>query len=78
MLDALRAAGFADYSLFLAPDGLLVGVVTTEDLDAALARMAATEANARWQASMASFFALPPGDRPDTGFVRLREVFHLD
>ena len=40
--------------------------------------MAATEVNARWQAEMAEFFE-ELGDRaPDTGFVRLEEVFHLE
>jgi hypothetical protein len=34
------------------------------------------EVNARWQAEMVGFFELPPGDRPDTGFDRLREIFH--
>ena len=36
------------------------------------------DVNARWQAEMAEFFELPAGDRPDTGFARLDEVFHLD
>jgi hypothetical protein len=32
----------------------------------------------RWQADMASFFELPEGARPDTGFLRLAEIFHID
>ena len=31
MLDALRAAGWANYSLFLTDDGLLVGYLETDD-----------------------------------------------
>jgi len=77
MLDALRAAGWGNYSLFLAADGLLVGYVEVEDFAAALAAMEATDVNARWQAEMAEFFALPSGERPDTGLQRLEEVFHL-
>lgn len=77
MLDALRDAGWTNYSLFLAPDGLLVGYVECEDFAASLAAMDATEANARWQAEMAPFFALPVDARPDTGLQRLSEVFHL-
>ena len=35
------------------------------------------EVNARWQSDMAPFFELPQDGRPDTGFERLDEVFHL-
>ncbi len=78
MLAALRDTGWRDYSLFLRDDGLLVGYFLTDDLDAALAGMEATEVNARWQAEMAPFFADLPGGRPDRGFVVLDEVFNLD
>ncbi|WP_239126513.1 L-rhamnose mutarotase [Asanoa siamensis] len=77
MLAALRTAGWHDYSLFLRDDGLLVGYFLTEDLDASLDAMEATEVNARWQAEMAPFFADLPGGRPDRGFLVLEEVFHL-
>ena len=77
MLDALRSTGWRNYSLFLDADGLLVGYLETEDFEAALAGMEATEVNARWQAEMAEFFELPGDERPDTGLRRLREVFHL-
>lgn len=78
MLEALAASGWRDYRLFLRGDGLLVGTVVTDDLDAAQAAMDATEVNARWQAEMAPFFADLPGGRPDTGTVRLECVFDLD
>ena len=74
MLDALREAGWGNYSLFLRDDGLLVGYVETEDFAAAQRAMAATEVNDRWQSEMAAFF----GERADAGLVRLEEVFHLD
>src|SRR6478736_4878094 len=50
MLDALRAAGWRNYSLFLADDGTLTGYVECDDFPAALAAMAATDVNTRWQA----------------------------
>lgn len=78
MLEALAASGWRDYRLFLREDGLLVGTVQADDLDAAQAAMDATEVNARWQADMAPFFADLPGGRPDTGLVRLTCVFDLD
>jgi L-rhamnose mutarotase len=77
MLDALRDAGWRNYSLFLDADGLLVGYLETDDFEAALAGMAATDVNARWQAEMGEFFELPGDERPDTGLRRLQEVFHL-
>ena len=43
----------------------------------ALAQMAEREVNARWQASMASFFEELDGRRPDEGMVPLEEIFHL-
>jgi L-rhamnose mutarotase len=78
MLDALRRTGWRNYSLFLRPDGLLVGYFETDDLAAALDGMAATDVNARWQAEMAQFFEDLDGRRPDEGIIPLSEIFHLD
>jgi L-rhamnose mutarotase len=81
MLTALREAGWGNYSLFLAPDGLLIGYLETDDYQAALDRMAPTEINERWQAEMAPFFAEAGGgaaQAPDRRFERIAEVFHLD
>ena len=78
MLAALRETGWHNYSLFLRDDGLLVGYFETPALDAALAGMAARDVNARWQREMAPFFEDLAGRRPDEGFLRLEEVFHLD
>ena len=78
MLDALRDAGWGDYSLFLRDDGLLIGVLETDDFDAALAAMDATDVNARWQAQMAPFFAGLGDRRPDQGMRPLPEIFNLD
>ncbi|MFD1938426.1 MULTISPECIES: L-rhamnose mutarotase [Nonomuraea] len=78
MLDALRRTGWRNYSLFLRPDGLLVGYLETEDFDAARSAMAATEVNDRWQAEMAPFFEALDGRRPDEEMLTLDEVFHLD
>jgi L-rhamnose mutarotase len=78
MLTALRGAGWRNYSLFLRPDGLLVGYVEADDLAAARAAMAATEVNARWQAEMAGFFTGIEGRPPDEGMLLLTEVFNLD
>jgi L-rhamnose mutarotase len=77
MLAALRDTGWRNYSLFLRDDGLLIGYVEADDLDAARAGMAATEVNARWQAEMAPFFVALDG-APDEGFTVLEQVFNLE
>jgi L-rhamnose mutarotase len=78
MRDALRSAGWGSYSLFLTPGGLLVGYLETGDFAAAQKAMAGTAVNGRWQAEMAPCFEDPGGSRPDEGFRRIDEIFHLD
>jgi L-rhamnose mutarotase len=78
MRDALREAGWGNYSLFLRGDGMLIGYLETEDFDAALRAMGATAVNARWQAEMAELFEIDSGERPDSSMRPLDEVFHLD
>jgi L-rhamnose mutarotase len=79
MLQALREAGWHNYSLFLRDDGLLFGYFEAPDsLQAAQARMALTQVNTRWQEFMAPFFESPTNARPDEMFAELTEIFHLD
>jgi L-rhamnose mutarotase len=76
MLDALRAAGCRDYSIFIRGSDLFA-YLETPDFAAFRATMAASPVNARWQADMASL--IDPLTDPATGFhERLEEVFHLD
>jgi L-rhamnose mutarotase len=77
MQAALRETGWANYSLFLRDDGLLVGYLETEDFERARAAMAAREVNERWQREMADFFVQPNGTLPDRAMQPLEEVFHL-
>jgi L-rhamnose mutarotase len=77
MLAALKGSGWHNYSLFLRPDGLLIGYFETDSLPEAQARMAATEINARWQAQMSGFFENLDG-APDEGFLQLTEIFNLE
>ncbi len=77
MLTALSECGWHNYSLFLRPDGLLVGYLETEDFAAAQAAMERCEVNARWQREMAPFFESLEGERPDEAMTPLTEVFHL-
>lgn len=78
MREALRQAGWHNYSLFLREDGLLFGYVETPSFDDALGKMAETEVNGRWQELMAPYFENIGGGHPDQAMVRLEEVFHLE
>ena len=77
MLDALREAGWHNYTIFTRPDGLLFGYFETEvSLQEAQAKMAVKEVNTRWQEFMAPYFEV--NARPDENFLELAEIFHLD
>ncbi|MDJ0395807.1 L-rhamnose mutarotase [Rhodococcus sp. G-MC3] len=76
MLDALRTAGWRNYSLFLRKeDGLVVGYVESRDPQAMTAAMSATDVDARWQKTMAEYFE--PSARPDAPLEFLTHYFHL-
>lgn len=78
MLRALKQSGWHNYSLFLRPDGLLVGYLETDDFEAAQEAMAATEVNALWQSEMSEFFEALDDARPDEAMRPLTEIFHLE
>jgi L-rhamnose mutarotase len=76
MLEALRAAGARDYTIFIDGDALFA-YLEVDDFAAFRASMAAAPVNDRWQAEMADL--IDPLTDPATGFHRrLDEVFHLD
>jgi L-rhamnose mutarotase len=80
MLDALEAAGWHNYSLFLSRDGHLFGYFETpKDFETAKEMMAEKEVNERWQAQMAQYFESADGDEThaDDMMIELEEVFHL-
>jgi L-rhamnose mutarotase len=74
MLDALRAAGIRNYTIFRHGNEMF-GYFEADDLDAAGASMAEQEVNARWQDAMAELL----DERvPDAGPPALEQVFRLD
>ena len=78
MLDALRRAGWHNYSLFMRDDGLLFGYFEAEEsFQASLDGMARTDVNQRWQDFMAPYFE-GVGLHADQMMLELDEVFHLD
>lgn len=78
MLRALKQAGWERYSLFARPDGLIVGYVEAEDLEAAQRAMALSDANTRWQDEMRRFFVSLDGQAPGGTLVLLEPIFNLD
>ena len=77
MLDALRAAGARDYSIFIHGDQLFA-YLEVDDFDVCRSTMAAAPVNDRWQAEMGDGLIDPLTD-PATGFhQRIDEVFRLD
>ena len=56
MLQALTDTGWRNYSLVLREDGMLIGYLETDDFEASLRSMAATDVNERWQCEMKPFF----------------------
>jgi L-rhamnose mutarotase len=77
MRQALSDAGWHNYSLFLCDDGLLIGYLETRDFEQALARMARSDVNRKWQREMTEFFDGAPGRFADEQMAPIPEIFHL-
>jgi L-rhamnose mutarotase len=74
MLDALRAAGISNYTIFRAGNEMF-GYFEADDLERAAAYMEQQPVSARWQDAMAELLE----ERvPDAGPPPLEEVFRLD
>jgi len=78
MLDALRETGWRNYSIFLGPDGLIVGYLEADDFAKCCAAMKGYAVNARWQAEMMPFFETMENGGADDNMFALKELFHLD
>ena len=76
LLEALRDAGWRNYSLFVRDDGLLIGYAEADDLAVAQERVATAEVNTRWQAAMAELFQSEGA--PDEAWEIIPEVFNLE
>lgn len=77
MKKALQETGWKNYSLFLRPDGMLVGYLETDNFERARAGMARQDVNSRWQMEMADFFVQQEGLLPDQAMAPLEEIFHV-
>jgi L-rhamnose mutarotase len=76
ILAGIARVKIRNYSIFLA-GRLLFSYFQVEDLDKAMATLAADPDNQRWQAHMADMFDVGPGIRDGTT-VFLEELFYLD
>ena len=76
LLQALRDAGWHNYSLFLREDGMIIGYAEADDLALAQQNVARTEVNGRWQAAMAELFQTDGA--PDEAWELIPEVFNLE
>jgi L-rhamnose mutarotase len=74
MLDALRAAGIRNYTIFRHGNQMF-GYFESDDLEAAAQYMAEREVSTRWQDAMAE---LLESRVPEGGPPALEEVFRLD
>lgn len=75
VLDAIRAAGIGDYSIWLFEDRVFAQYTCEGDHEEALRAEAAAEATGRWRALMREYF------RPEVatdGVTWLPEIFRLD
>ncbi|WP_193103626.1 L-rhamnose mutarotase [Brachybacterium sp. FME24] len=71
--EALTAAGWRNYSLFLREeDGMVVGYFEADDVDAAQQAMGRSDVSPRWESMMGEYFAPGGGDKQV-----LPQYFHL-
>jgi L-rhamnose mutarotase len=73
MQRALTDAGWRNYSLFLADQGVVIGYFESDDCDEAERRIAETDVARRWEAAMSAFF-VDESSTKDT----LPQYFRLD
>jgi len=78
MLLALRETGWRNYSIFMRPDGLLVGYLEAEDFERCCADMKKRPVNMRWQVEMVPLFEANGGGTADENMLPLEEVCHID
>ncbi len=78
MLEAIRDSGRRNYSIFLEPDGRLIGYYETDDDAESARRLAADPRTLAWERESARFFVALEGERADQGAPQLTVVFNLE
>jgi len=78
LLDVMRRSGMNNYSLFLRPDGLLIGYFEAENPEESLRKVGETDVNRRWQERMAPYFEAGSGDLSGGGPEWVEQVFFME
>jgi len=77
MASAIKDAGISNYSIYFRKDGTLFSYMETDDYEGAMAKLAKTEVNARWQKYMDKYFVKEDKSILGPETEVLEEVFHL-
>lgn len=77
LLEALRAAGMRNYSLWLAPDGTEFGYLECENWQATCDYLAKCEVHDRWQVFMQDYLDCPTDEGQGGQPVKLLEMSFL-
>ena len=78
LLLAIRDAGIRNYSMFLRDDGLLIGYLEADDVQASLKKVGATDVSRRWEERMSPFFEGRSGDRREAQMEWVEQIFHTE
>ena len=78
MRQAIRETGIRNYSMFLRPDGMLVGYFEAENQQEFLRKLGETEINRKWQEFMAPYFESGSGDLQKGAPDWVDQIFYLE
>ncbi|MBU2496056.1 MAG: L-rhamnose mutarotase [Candidatus Omnitrophota bacterium] len=78
MRQAIRETGIRNYSMFIRPDGLLIGYFEAENPQESLQKLGETEINRKWQEFMAPYFESGSGDLEKGRPEWLEQMFYLE
>jgi len=78
MNEAIAAAGFRNYSIFAAEQGMLFAYLEHNDLKEGLEELYKTEISRKWQQYMENFFEKQESDKEGPEYIYLKEIYHLD
>jgi L-rhamnose mutarotase len=78
MAEALKDAGYKNYSIYFRKDGTMFAYLEHENLKKGGDILGVTEVNARWQKAMAKYFINSDPAIIGPEIEMLEEVFHID
>ena len=78
MADALKKAGYCNYSIFFRENGTCFAYLENDNLEKGVAWIATTDVWARWQKAMDKYFVKSDENIVGPEIKNLEEVFHID